>query len=206
MTSIRSWIGRTNSFASVVRMAQPSVRARWKATYLVSVGLPVPPGPTAGAAEFAEPVGARRVQKAGVTARPVTLYLGDVRPGSALAYTLRPKHQVKAKAPAALAYEHYMPASRADPRLAQSAVEDKKSQRGDGWGDPHGRLSSARPCRQGPEWLSPRIKVRRAPRGRPRPPAARENNGPGDCTGHTPANASTARVNSFDTLERRRSC
>jgi hypothetical protein len=63
----------------------------------------VPPGFTAGAGEFAELVGAKRVQKSGVTARQVTLYLGDVRPGSAQAfeYTLRPKYPVRATAPTA---------------------------------------------------------------------------------------------------------
>jgi hypothetical protein len=189
-------------------MAQPSVRARWKATYLVSVGLPVPPGPTAGAGELAGPVGARRVQKAGVTARKVTLDLADVRPGlaQAFAYTLRPKYPVQAKAAAAVAYEYYTPASCADSRPAQLAVEDKKYQRCDGWGTPHGRLSSARLSRQGPERLSQRIKVRRAPPG-PAPSAGGpENNGRSDCTGHTPANASTARLNTFDTLESPRSC
>jgi hypothetical protein len=89
-------------------MAQPSVRARWKATYMVSVGLPVLPGLTAAAGEFAEPVGARRVQKFGVTARQVTQY------------------PVRAKAPAAVAYEYYTPANRAAPRPAQLVVEKKK--------------------------------------------------------------------------------
>jgi hypothetical protein len=52
----------------------------------------VPPGCTVDAGELAEPVGARRVQKSGVTARQVTLYLGDVKPGpaQAFAYALRP--------------------------------------------------------------------------------------------------------------------
>jgi hypothetical protein len=57
-----------------------------------SVGLPVPPGCTVCTNTLAELVGARRVQKFGVTARQVTLDLGGVRPGSAkaLAYALRP--------------------------------------------------------------------------------------------------------------------
>jgi hypothetical protein len=82
---------------------------------MVSVGLPVPPGLTVDAGEFAELVGAKRVQKSGVSARQVTLYLSDVRPGSAQAfeYALRPKYPVKAKAPAAVAYECHTPASRA---------------------------------------------------------------------------------------------
>jgi hypothetical protein len=60
-------------------------------------------------------VGARRVQKFSVTARQVTLCLGGVKPDSELAfeYTLRPKCPVRAKAPGAVAYEDYTPASRA---------------------------------------------------------------------------------------------
>ena len=52
-------------------------------TYMVIVDLSVPPGLTAVAGEFVEMVCAKRVQKFGVTARQVTLFLGDVRPGSA---------------------------------------------------------------------------------------------------------------------------
>jgi hypothetical protein len=128
MTGTRRRMGRTNSFASVVRIAQPSVRARWKATYMVIVDLAVLPGLTAAAGEFAEPVGARRVQKFGVTARQMTLYRGDVKPDSVLAfaYTLRPKYPVQAKATAAVAYEYYTPANRAAPRPAQLVVEKKK--------------------------------------------------------------------------------
>jgi hypothetical protein len=76
---------------------------------MVTVGLQVPPGLTAGTGEFAEPLGARRVQKFSVTARQVTLYLGGVRPGStpAYEYTLKPKYPIK-KAPAA--YESFTPA------------------------------------------------------------------------------------------------
>jgi hypothetical protein len=84
-------------------------------TYMVSVGLPVPPGFTVDAGELAELVGAKRVQKFSVAARQVTLYLGGVRPGSAQAfeYSLRPKYPVRAKAPAAVACAYYTPAHRA---------------------------------------------------------------------------------------------
>ncbi len=96
-------------------------------TYMVIVDLPVPPGFTVDAGEFAELSGPS-VQKSGVTARQVTLYLGDVRPGTAqeFEYTLRPKYSVKAKAPAAVAYEYYTPANRAASRPAQMVVEDGK--------------------------------------------------------------------------------
>ena len=97
-------------------------------TYMVIVDLPVPPGFTVDAGEFAELVGARRVQKFSVTARQVTLYLGGVRPGSAQAfeYTLKPKYPIKGKAPTVVAYEYYTPANRAASRPVQLVVEDKK--------------------------------------------------------------------------------
>jgi hypothetical protein len=97
-------------------------------TYRVIVGLPVPPGLTADGGEFAELVGARRVQKVSVAARQVTLYLGDVKPGSSQAfeYTLRPKYPVRAKARAVVAYEYYTPANRAASRPVHLVVEEKK--------------------------------------------------------------------------------
>jgi hypothetical protein len=52
-------------------------------TYMVLIGLPVPPRFTVGAGEFAEMAGAKRVQKFSVTAQQVTLYQGGVRPGPA---------------------------------------------------------------------------------------------------------------------------
>jgi hypothetical protein len=93
---------RTSLSTADVLRAKATVKYNGKGpTYLVLVGLPVPPGLTAGAGEFAELVGAKRVQKFGVTARQVTLYLGRVKPGSAQAfeYTLKPKYPVQAKAP-----------------------------------------------------------------------------------------------------------
>jgi hypothetical protein len=121
--------GRTRLSTADVLRARAMVRygGKWPAC-MVLVGLPVPPVLTAGAGELAEQVGARGVQKSGVTARQVTLFLGGVRPGSELAfeYTLKPKYPVKAKAPAAVAYEYYTPANRAASRKVQLAVEEKK--------------------------------------------------------------------------------
>jgi hypothetical protein len=120
---------RTRLSTADVLRAKATVKYNGKGpTYLVSVGLPEPPGLTAGAGKFAGPVGARRMQRFGVTARQVTLYLGEVKPGSSQAfeYTLRPKYPIKAKAPAAVAYEYYTPANRAASRPVQLVVEDKK--------------------------------------------------------------------------------
>jgi hypothetical protein len=120
---------RTRLPTKDVLRARAAVKYNGKGpTYLVLVGLPVPPGLTAGAGEFAELVGVRRVQKFSVTAGQVKLYLGDVRPGSAQAfeYTLRPKYTVKAKAPAEAAFENCTPASRAASQPAQLVVEGRK--------------------------------------------------------------------------------
>jgi A-macroglobulin TED domain/A-macroglobulin receptor binding domain len=84
-------------------------------TYMVIVDLGIPPGFTADAGDFAEMVGQKRVEKFSLTARQVTLYLGDVKPGDVktFEYTLKPKYPIKAKAPATVAYEYYTPANRA---------------------------------------------------------------------------------------------
>src|SRR5262249_20082192 len=55
-------------------------------TYMVIVDLGIPPGFTADGGEFAEMVAAKKVQKFSVTARQVTLYLGDVKPGDVLSF------------------------------------------------------------------------------------------------------------------------
>jgi hypothetical protein len=58
----------------------------------------------------------------------VTLYLGDVRPGDVLhfEYALRAKYPVRAQAPAAVAYEYYTPANRAESRPVQLTVVEKR--------------------------------------------------------------------------------
>ena len=75
---------RTSLSTKDVLRAKATVKYNGKVpTYLVIVDLPVPPGLTVDAGELAELVGAKRIQKFSVTARQVTLYLGDVRPGPA---------------------------------------------------------------------------------------------------------------------------
>jgi hypothetical protein len=97
-------------------------------TYMVIVDLGVPPGFTADAGDFAEMVAARKVQKFSVTARQVTLYLGDVKPGEVLSfeYGLKPKYPIKAKTPETVAYEYYTPANRATAQPVELVVEEKK--------------------------------------------------------------------------------
>src|SRR5439155_823834 len=61
-------------------------------TYMVIVDLGIAPGFVVDAGDFAEMVAAKKVQKFTVTARQVTLYLGDVKPGDVLTfeYGLKP--------------------------------------------------------------------------------------------------------------------
>jgi hypothetical protein len=98
-----------------------------QATYMVIVDLGIPPGFTVDPGDFAEMVGAKKVEKFTVTARTVTLYLGDVKPGDvkAFEYTLKPKYPIKAKTPATVAYEYYTPANRAAAKPVELKVVEK---------------------------------------------------------------------------------
>jgi hypothetical protein len=120
---------RTRLSTKDLLKAKATVRYNGKQpTYMVIVELGVPPGFTADPGDFAELVAAKKVQKFSVTARRVTLYLGDVRPGSvqSFAYALKPKYPVKAKAPGAVAYEYYTPARRAEAGPVELVVDDRK--------------------------------------------------------------------------------
>jgi uncharacterized protein YfaS (alpha-2-macroglobulin family) len=95
---------------------------------MVMLDVPVPPGFTVDAGEFAEMVAAKKVNRFSVTARQVILYLGDVKPGQELTfeYTLKPKYPIKAKSPAAVAYEYYTPANKGASAPVELVVEEKK--------------------------------------------------------------------------------
>jgi hypothetical protein len=73
-------------------------------------------------------VGVKKIQKFSVTARQVTLYLGDVKPGDVLsfAYTLKPKYPIKARTPVSVAYEYYTPTNRAASRPVELVVDERK--------------------------------------------------------------------------------
>ena len=81
---------------------------------MVIVDLGIAPGFRVDAGDFAELIKAKKITKFSVTARQVTLYIGDVKPGEVktFVYTLRPKYPVKAKTPATVAYEYYTPRNR----------------------------------------------------------------------------------------------
>jgi uncharacterized protein YfaS (alpha-2-macroglobulin family) len=95
-------------------------------TASVMVELGLPPGFDVAPEAFAALVAANRVQKFQAAPGRVTLYLGDVPAGSehTFAYVLRPRFPLRAKAPAAAAYEYYTPAARADTAGVELVVEE----------------------------------------------------------------------------------
>jgi A-macroglobulin receptor binding domain len=97
-------------------------------TAMVMLDLGVPPGFTADAGDFAEMVGAKKVQKFSLTERQGILYLGDVDPDRAYTfkYTLRPRYPVKAKTPSSTAYEYYTPEHRAAAAPVELTVDEAK--------------------------------------------------------------------------------
>src|SRR5262245_4131050 len=96
-------------------------------TYMVIVDLGIPPGFTVDAGDFAELVGKKQIEKFTVTARQVTLYIGDVKRGDTktFEYTLKPKYPIKAKTPATVAYEYYTPTNRATAKPVELKVTEK---------------------------------------------------------------------------------
>jgi hypothetical protein len=96
-------------------------------TYMVIVDLGIPPGFTVDAGDFAELVSAKKIEKFTVTARQVTLYIGDVKQGDvkSFEYTLKPKYPIKAKTPPTVAYEYYTPANRATAQPVELVVSEK---------------------------------------------------------------------------------
>jgi hypothetical protein len=101
-------------------------------TYMVIVDLGIPPGFTVDPGDFAELVGTKKagskIEKFSVTARTVTLYIGDVKPGDVktFEYSLKPKYPIKAKTPATTAYEYYTPSNNATAQPVEIKVVEKK--------------------------------------------------------------------------------
>ena len=117
---------RTRLSTSDLLRAKATLRYNGAApTYMVIVDLGIPPGFTADAGDFAEMLSQKKVEKFSMTARQVTLYLGDVKPGDVktFEYALRPKYPVRAKTPATVAYEYYTPANRATAAPVELTVE-----------------------------------------------------------------------------------
>jgi uncharacterized protein YfaS (alpha-2-macroglobulin family) len=120
---------RTRLTTADVLKATATLRYHGKVpTYQVILDLPIPPGFTVDAGEFAELVAAKKVERFSVTARQITLYVGHVKPEDvkSFEYVLRPKYPIKAKAPAAVAYEYYTPANRGVGHGVDLVVDEKK--------------------------------------------------------------------------------
>jgi uncharacterized protein YfaS (alpha-2-macroglobulin family) len=109
-----------------------AVRARLRytskePTCMVMVELPIPPGFRADPDEFNRLVQGGAVAKVHLTARQATLYLGDVKPGvKTFNYGLRAQHPLAVSARAAVAYEYYTPAHRAETRPVLLVAEEGK--------------------------------------------------------------------------------
>jgi hypothetical protein len=96
-------------------------------TYMVIVDLGIAPGFTVDPGDFAEMVEKKRVKKFSITARQVTLYLGDVKPGDTLTfeYSLKARHALRARSAPTVAYEYYTPANRAEAVPVELTVEER---------------------------------------------------------------------------------
>jgi hypothetical protein len=97
-------------------------------TYMVMLDLGIAPGFVVDGGDFAEMVAKKQIQKFTITARTVTLYLGDVKPGDVLTfeYSLKAKHALRARSAPTVAYEYYTPANRAEAAPVELTVTEKK--------------------------------------------------------------------------------
>jgi hypothetical protein len=120
---------RTKLSTNDVLRAKATLKYHGKVpTYMVMLDLGIAPGFVVDPVDFAEMVGKKQIERFSVTARTVTLYLGDVKPGDVLTfdYTLKAKYPLRARTPVSTAYEYYTPANRAEARPVELVVEEKK--------------------------------------------------------------------------------
>jgi hypothetical protein len=96
-------------------------------TSMVMLDLGIPPGFTADAEDWNKLVASNQVKKFSMTNRQIIVYLQDIEPGKeyAFPYTLKAKFAVKAKAPAAEAYEYYNPTERGASQPVDIEVKQK---------------------------------------------------------------------------------
>jgi len=95
---------------------------------MVMLDLGIAPGFNVDAGDFAEMVAKKTVNRFSVTSRQVILYLSDLRPGETrtFEYTLKARFPLRAKAPAAVAWEYYTPANRGESRPVELTVVERK--------------------------------------------------------------------------------
>ncbi len=97
-------------------------------TYMVMLDLGIAPGFVVDPGDFAEMVAKKQIQRFTVTARTVTLYLGDVKPGDVrtFEYALKAKYPLRAKSAPTVAYEYYTPSNRVEAAPVELTVVEKK--------------------------------------------------------------------------------
>ena len=96
-------------------------------TTMVMLDLGIPPGFQASAEDWNKLVVDGKVKRFSMTDRQIIVYLQDVEPGKEylFPYTLKARLPVKAKAPAAVAYEYYNPTERGASQPVDLEVRDK---------------------------------------------------------------------------------
>lgn len=108
---------RTRLAKNDVIRATATVHYREKRpTFMVIVDLGIPPGFSVDPGDFEELVGEGKIQRYALTARQITLYLGDVQPDSVFRcdYHLTARFPIRARTPKSTVYEYYSPDVRAD--------------------------------------------------------------------------------------------
>lgn len=97
-------------------------------TFMVIIDLGIPPGFTIDVGDFAELVGAEKIQRYSVTPTQITLYLGDVPVGHELTfpYHLKARYPLKAQTPPSTVYEYYSPNIRSIARPTEIEVMANK--------------------------------------------------------------------------------
>ena len=98
-----------------------------KPTFMVILDLGIPPGFSVDPGDFAELLGEQKIARYAITARQITLYLGNVGPGAVFTcrYHLKAKYPLRAKTPKSTAYEYYSPEVLAESRPTDLVVEEK---------------------------------------------------------------------------------
>jgi hypothetical protein len=112
-------------------LLQAKVTLQGKGTqpaYMVMVDLGVPPGFSVAPSDFADMVRRKQIERFGLSARTITLYLNGLRPGEVktLTYTLRARYPIRAQAPGAVAYEYYTPTNRVSTPPVALTVEPRR--------------------------------------------------------------------------------
>ena len=96
-------------------------------TTMVMLDLGIPPGFHADAEDWNRLLVAGKIKRYSMTDRQIIVYLQDVEPSRdyLFPYTLKAKFPVKAKAPAAEAYEYYNPGERGASQPVEIEVREK---------------------------------------------------------------------------------